>query len=461
MPSIPAADLSRLFLQTAEAAVRAQLMLDTQSLEGRRVYAIPGVDVRAKFALDIDARTGLIALLFGSQSQSTTHNLQFELRAAPSVPAGDDLSSLDERCTEPPWMVPVAERRHLTDVLTLALRMNRCVVEIGVPGAADFYPEAQAIDDAATNTKEDSIGVVYFRLSDSPARYLIVRVGDAGMRNGHDGIFLVSPDDAIPVTVFDFLTSPKSSTISYGPIDELFTILSQWLVAGLPGAALRVDSIPSTFGDIPFAEFAQEMWSSYVAALNATAAADPSKQPVYALTGVTAQFAHAVPPPGNRDAAENESPFISSRVALTIDRGTLAARLVCPEYLLAEDARAAFVAQIAGSIDQIVAEAEPSEQDAWRAALNDSRARNAAVITLSYRGSNPQNEFLVVHPAVWNGHASSFAFTCSIGKDGPKDFARCKSLNDNRLDRDSYVGFHNFWHAVRIWEMAGKWFIAK
>jgi hypothetical protein len=459
--SQPVASLDRLFLETAEAAARAQAMLDTQSLERTRLYSIPRVDVNAKFGLDTDSHTGLIGLLFGKDSQRSTHNLQFALRATPGAPDASGLESdlpTDRRTvSEPAWMVSVPERRHLADVLTLALRMNRCTIEVDVPGAVDFYPEADAIENALTNTDDDSIGMVFFRISAEPAQYLIVRVGDAGIHNGHDGLFVLTPDAQTPVAVFDFLHSPKSSSIRYEPVGRLVTLLGPWLAAGMPGERLESGNIPATFGAIPFGDLAQDLWASYVAARQAVAAKDAARQAVYALENVTAQFAHAVPAAVKDDGDDTALPYIYSRVDLSIASDRLTGKLVSPEYLLVEDARAAFLAQVAKNVDAIVAESQESEREAWRTALSGTRSRGASLVTLSYTGGKPKNSFLAVTPAVWNGQDSSFAFTCSIDKDGLGDITRRKNLADDALDRDGYVGFHDFWHAVRIWEMTGGW----
>jgi hypothetical protein len=452
-PKVLAAGLSQLFAHTANAAARSQLMLDTYSLERNHVFAIPSVAVQTSFDLQVDARTGLLALLFGSGSQQTRHRLQFAVRTVPVHPVDDlpsDLPDNRRAVYTPRWMVPMSERQRLAHELATALRTNRWILQVpGLSGAADLSSEASAIDEAMRNTEDGETGVVFLRLSDVPARYLVVRVGE----NGNDGIFVLSPADPAPVTIFDFLWNPEPS-IDYRPIDQAVTVLSQWQAAGLPSRQLLAGDIPATFGSIRFAEFARDMWSSYVAVRKSIVAVDPGKKPVYALTEVKAQFAHAVPPPGERAGAGEASPYISSRVDLDIAGDHLSERLVCPEYVLAEDARDAFLAQLASGVDEIAAVAEDDEEEIWRAALKNPASRARAVVTLSYRGTEPRNQFLAVLPGDWAGRQSWFAFTCGIDKQGLKDIRRSKGLADITLDREDYMGFHNFWHSILVWEMA-------
>ncbi|MEO8371374.1 MAG: hypothetical protein ABI806_19465 [Candidatus Solibacter sp.] len=439
-------DLHHLFEDTATAAMAAQRELDHRSVEAaHHYYSIPRVQVAAKFGLSVD-HSGLIALLLGSgHKEQFTHTLQFALTAIPNpAPAAlpPDLTPSVTLITEPTWMVDPLSRRHLGDVLALALRAGRCrFAQPAAPTGDDLAREAEEIEATIVNTKDDSIG------------YLVVRLGDGGIFGGHDGVFLLEPGADLQVTVFDFLTSDQDWT-SWSPFAQWLGVWTQWLAAGRPGNPVNSATIPGSFGSIAFLDLAQGLWQAYAAARRTLSGTEPS----YRIQNVGTELSFAIPPSGGGD---DDTPYISSRVSLQIQQAAgqerLAVRLVAPEYLLVDDARAAFGQQLAAATQAVLAETADPERDAIAAALSDRNRRDAALVMLSYRGGHPKNEFLVVHPAAWNGAEAQFAFTCRIGKHGIESVKLRKHLAENAVSNDEYVGIHNHLHAIRIWEMAGHW----
>lgn len=456
MPTtLPIDSLNEIFDDAAAAARETQQYLDSRSAEGAYAwYAIPRVSVSAKFALTKE-QGGLVNVILGrTGKQQLTHELQFSLlaatkpdvKAAPAEPGFENIV-----VSEPPFLVGVDDRQRLGGIVIDALRGRRFVNGRfpDDPGPAGFIAEADEFENALTSSKDQ--GVVFLRLGANPERCLIVRLAGGG---DHDGIFVVEPDAEVPVTAYDYLGSEQNA-IWYEPFRFMAAAFRQWIASGLPGVTIPAASIPGAFGGIPFSELASGLWKSYLRAEgDASASPNVPGAPVvaYALRGVAAQLAYTVP----TDSDDTGSPVIQSRVTLQVDAKDglplLRAQLVAPEFVLVNDARR-----------QVLA--------AFKQSDNVVGAGTDALVLLSYQKQPAKPRFLVI----WSGEITGgdlveqrdFAFTCGMGSDGRlEDFKIALPLEDPvrgeaTVLRKNYSGFHNFFHAVRVWDMNGGWLIPR
>ena len=112
-------------------------------------------------------------------------------------------------------------------------------------------------------------------------------------------------------------------------------------------------------------------------------------------------------------------------------------------------------------------------EESYRQRISDKDSRKQAVITLSYRDKTPVNQFLVVWRQMWDDEPRDFAFRVHV-RNGAIDHAEFllpledpdtlddpiprppKPLDEITISKDGYVGFHDFLHAIRIWDLNSR-----
>jgi hypothetical protein len=490
MSSSPIAGLDTLFASASAAARSAQHYLDSRSGEGPYAwYAIPQVSVQAQVSLK-KTQGGLINVILGKTgTQEFTHQIGFSLVSTPlapprlASPSNPDAFSV----SLPAFLLRPAERPAIASLVLAALQGQTPSNESFAddPGTTSFQKEINAFVDTLNDPKKDE-GVVFLRIGSRPPKYLVIRIGDHGVGGGHDGIYVVEPENDVPVTIYDFLGS-RQQFIWYEPFAAMAAMFRQREAGQLRDLPAAMADVPS-FDQIAFSAIASGLLASYQQAGSISEAAPAlpnAPQVTYSLRDVTATLSYDVPAAKGQD-----TPYVGNVIAMRVDAKDGAPRmsvqLTGTEFELVGDARQQFLdslqAKIGGTDPACnnVLNADASYASDYCAALRDEGRQKSAVILLAYRDQPPQPKFLAVWTGVIAGadpeEERDFAFTCTAGENGLQDFqivfqledpedasitGRQQSFDEARLDRAGYVGFHNFIHAVRIWDLRAGWITPK
>ncbi len=484
MSSLPIDGLKDLFRSASSAARRAQHYLDSRSPEGPYAwYAIPRVSVEMTVTLT-QGHDGLFRVILGRKSKEEfTQRLGFTLVSTPFAPEAPGRSAgAATDVTLPPFLVKPADRPRVARLVEQALQhkipFNGRFADD--PGTTDFSREFSIFVRTLHDPKHDE-SVVFLQVGADPVKYLVVRIGDGGISHGRDGVYLVQPGAAEPVFIYSFLGSSQEF-IWYEPFAMLTAALRDWTAGRLPPVSAAVADLPSLGGISPF-DVGAALLSSYrqAGAEAEPAPALPGAPPViYSVHDVGATLGYGV-----SASHEETSPYIQSMIGIQVgadQRGSVRMNVGAPEFLLSGDALAQFLDALNDSIqgdDPLcngILKADASYAQDYCRALRDPARQRSALLFLSYRDQPPKPEFLAVWTGVISGadpeEERDFAFTCQAGEHGLEKFKIAfpledpvpnsitglqKPFSEAMLSRDAYVAFHNFIHAVRIWDLRAGW----
>lgn len=461
-----------LFLQTAIAAQAAQRSLDAQAILSDRSYAIPRVEVSARFRFETPDNT---VVIFGRRSgQQHGNEFKFALHQSvdPMAPVAFSSPLPATPMLLPPFLVPPESYDGL--IQSLKVRLN----------AADsrrYQTELENIDAARASRKENA-GFLIFSLNGA-GRYLMVRLGKA-----NDGIFLLDQE-----TSGDFLAISYSGMdpdpLSWAVFHEWFVSLRNWQKQGLPGVEYPNAQIPERLGRIEVRSFAQDMWASYFGVrqqfANAPALSTPG--PHFEICDVSAVLNYSVTPSAAADS--DATSFIQTQVMIHIDDDDVPAprlrvRLIAPEFIVVATARDALLK----SLDDNLSLEASDDQSLWsvinpiyrfeyESAFADPTRRADALVLLSYRGNLPTSDFLFVWTGTIEGEEREFVFLLRHDGSLLRDPELVFQLEDPVGDPSTgipvpqnsfssavvqynmaHAGLHNFFHAAWIWHLTGEWF---
>jgi hypothetical protein len=467
----PDAPLEALFRQTVEGATRAQAALDENLVRrGARLYSIPRVSLAAKFG--VTETKGKILFVFGTGTeQRLFHEARLTLWLTPEArPSRNAAAGRISKVFLPPFVdEPGEQRRAIQDVIN----------DLRALDARQYRKEIQKIEEALGSGADDK-GVISLRLDPESGKRLIVRLG--GRR---DGVFRLDPSASPRLTVFSHWDS-DDSVLPWAPFHELFDAFRDWQRRQLVTLEATNAEVPARLGAIPVDTIADALWDGY-RAIESALGGSQAVAYSYDWRDIAAELSYTIP----REAGGPEdqgTPFIRSRVLLNVVRGAetpeLHVQLVSPEYALTGEARQSLLDLLKQNIGRdrrkdpdhsFWSMIEPGYETTYRAALEDSGRQREAVVLLSYRGNPPHNEFLIVWTGALDGEEREFAFTFKFEKEELVEPAMVLPLED-RLNPGSFIptgdqpfanarvsyskdhpGLHNFFHAVRIWDLAGGW----
>ena len=493
-----AIDLQDFFVGAVNGVTTAQRYLELRRIEGRSLnYSIPRTSMSAAFSFRHDAQQGSIFTGRRNTAEETGFQLSFALLATPNVPPAPpsvDGSNLQSVVSIPWFLVRDSERDELAGELIAALQ-SLAGVTVDIPGQSASPAQGQfdrevtriqkTLDNDHGTKPDDSIGVVALALDDSRAAFLIVRLG-----KHPEGIFILRREPSRSVTVYSYFNR-RTATFFYKPLRLTVAALRTWLAQGQPGIAQEPEALPEQLGPVPTSDVTREFWLGQANARKtlhefASGPLSPSAQlqTFYKLVDVTAALTYTVPPDAGGDvdvslvrSEVNVTPRDPDAAAGVPARADLA--LLSPDYVVTGAGREALLDMIQGDVGHVVGLLASSElfpkgtEDQYAARLADKDSRKDVVIVLSYEDRTPVNHFLAIWPAALEDQQREFAFRLTITKGAIKTaeffwpVEDVDTLSDPvpqpphpldtpAISEDGYVGFHDFLHAIRIWNLASR-----
>ena len=467
-----------------------------------------------------------------SGKQRQTHELAFSVVAVterPSLLPSGEQTAIPIFLSQPNFMLTSGDEAILMQRLLAALtpetRSWRAVIPAGgikpeklqkvVEGEFDGQGnlktkgEKHRIDDALKpENAMDERGMVAFRLETSPVSFLVVRVVG---KDANDSVFVVTPGKQPEVVIYSvdrdeaksirfaplFLLMQTIRRCQQGALKPTFTQLSEQELAG--------SALNSNNGLAPLLPFAKEVRDGYEAAISYLALPDNESfmrvatvqlttSLYYDVTDVKAALTYSLGYETDNEVAQtrfdfqlrtdprqnlididdkaSETKLIESRAVITVERPTgkspqVKVELNTPEFVLSGSARERLLKLAKNSLDAIADTFKPNQQD-YQGFLANESFQSAVVAFLSYRGKQPNEQFLVIWPGSYFGRSRDFAFTCKVDQ---KDRSRLTEIkvvlkveqdlsgvefsntdsDEDPVSGEQYRAFHNFFHAVRIW----------
>lgn len=492
-------DLPSFFLAAATGVNSAQRLAEARRIERRSIdYTIPRATMSAEMSVRHDSVKGSIFTGRRHTTDETGFQLQFSLLATPFVPTAPpslDASELQSIVSLPWFLVRDPERNTLARTLLTGLRTLAGVM-VEIPGQASnpkpgqFNSEIGKIQDVLKNdagsNPDDSIGLVALALDESRTSFLLVRLG-----KHPEGIFVLRQSPPAGITVYRHVGGSTADPFFYTPLRLAIAALRAWITQGTPGVALDPEALPAMLGPVPTGNVAHDFWVGQAKARQAlhdvpTASLQPSAQlrAFYQLSDVSATLSYTVPPPAG---SQIDVSLVNSQVRVTprdqdIPAGSPARAdlvLLSPDYTITGTARETLLDLIQNDPADLVKQFADSDlfpagtEYAYTSRLQDKSVRPRAIILLSYRFETPVNQFLVIWPAALEDQEREFVFRITLANDeistaefflpvedqdtlGDPVPQPPRPIDSIQLSEASYLGFHDFFHAIRIWNLKSR-----
>jgi hypothetical protein len=504
-----------------DGALAASYCLSCETDSQRMLYTIPRTSVQFRFGV-VEESGGGWRLIPWKQTlkreQMHVHELKFYVDAmteAPPKVSSANGATVSFHTKSPYFMLTPAQEEDLAKQLLAALDPATRSWVSAIPGTVKDLEKLvlREFKDLRTalGKNESEKGPVFFRLESSPQSYLVVRVVG---KDANDSIFVVTPE-ASPQVVIHSLDGDEVKSVSYQPLHHLLHTIRRSQEGAL--APVLTDDVPSVVaseaeavqtgtglrGLVPFAEDIRAGYASGLAYLAESKAesfwqvenAQLTPSVFYDFTGVQARLTYSL---GYRQEGEQQRPsldfgirrtsfddplkageepdevrLIESSALIRATRDAFGPRteveLKAPEFVLSGAARDRLLKLTLDSD----ADADSKIQKAFRpngklysGFIKNEDYQRRVVALLSYRGSPPKEEFLIVWPGDFVGKSRDFAFTCGLNDSRTRldDVKRVFGVEDDLTDvqltnnndeaaatGEQYRPFHNFFHAVRIW----------
>lgn len=459
---LPLEQFDRLFLDTASAVGAAQAALDMRHINaGEFAYALSATTVETEFGVSEEH----VAFWGRRRKFELSEALQFSVVAVPDPPPCPLSSDFPPSVTvrRPLFLVDDTKRREVVQIVLKDLKNNS--VESRVPGGEridpdDLIDECDAIQDALGSVEDpnldESVGVVVLRLAWFEEAYLIVRIG-----HHRDGLHIVKRTGAgWTTTVYSVRAFKHTSTLLY--YEPLYRTVES-LRAGELAPETSASKLPARQGFIVTQPCVSLIWAAQQKARKALCSRT-TEISQFDLRDVEATLRYSVRP---SDGEDEDAVRVRSQVRVEFSDARVGFSVVNPEFVLATEGRESVLSLLRAEALEFCKQLAPDFPTRYQNILGVSKAPSRALALLAYHGKRPLHQFLLVWPAPGGGDfAFSFAYhgrkfenvnllleingqQRGVRPEDPIEYDRYEPQNDKQD-----AGFHDFFHAIRVWDLA-------
>lgn len=502
--SVPIEQIRELCRETARAVVAAQENLDenmTAAVLAREepqtnepLYSIPQANLGLRFGMDIvNGQRSLIPFLSSDSTtrQRHSHSVAFTFTSVPKAPPRPlDVDEVEIQAFQPPFLV---SRQVQDDICRQTVKaMHDKLWEFAFPahGGPPTQPqvdaEAEKIIDAIEH-EDPERGMVVFNLDAVTPAFLLIRVTDKSKK---DGIFVFESSRPSPVTIYSF-DGDHVDNIRYAALHQFILTLRQWLTSGaqpVPAETVAIPQDASELGLSVLDEFATSVYRGYLDSLRFLSEQRDDERILaglpsfYDIEDVTGDLTYSVF--FDKDAkrlkfsfGERKRPdgevetdpvsLVESKALIRVFRRNdipqVETRLIAPEFALTDQGRKKVLEAMIGAATEIVKKFDDLDPEIYLGFIRDPAFQAGVVILLSYEGTTPKPDFLVVWPGALQNKPRDFVFRCKLENGEITNIKKIMGLaQDLELDpvgvaegveitREQYKPFHNAFHAVRMW----------